>query len=267
MNKQLLSICLFGAGLFFLPPVGLGEPVIPKSMTPPTLPPKVSTTSTWVRIAYALPGSNALESEDWSAIFNTAPRRNGRESQPPLPGAPPEEPIPVPLKSSVTHQGSVNREVIEWSNSKKTEKWIYNGFVLEESVLDGKIAVTDPRFSAEYAKLFGSSPYTELFWLRPAFYRGTRQIQGKLFHYYRADPAAGPNSKAGDEFITASMSAWIDAETGLPFASTDDDSLWIYRHGQPDVNLLALPTNFQAALKESEERFQRLIGRYKAVKP
>lgn len=240
-----------------------------KEVPPPSLPLKVSVGTAWERTAYVLPNASALENEDWSAIFKGSPRKNGRETVPPGGASSPNvarEVTPVPLRIGGIFQGGKSRESLAWSDGKKTEKWAINGFILEENVVDGAIMVTDPRFNPEQARLFSESPFTELFWLRPAFYQGLRSIQGKVYHYYRA-VIPEQASVAGDEFLTAGLAAWIDVVTGLPFASTDEDSLWIYRYESPSTQPLVLPERFETALKESDARYRRIIGRYKAAKP
>lgn len=259
MNKILVSAGLLNLCLLVSP--CLAQTDLPKPKAP-RLPLQTAPGTAWERTAYTLNDRSKLEGEDWSGLLK--PTRSPVAAD--QAESAPEQTAPLPVKVSSVHQKGITRDTIHWSDGRETGKWVYQGFVLDEG-LDGVIVVTDPRFNAEHSTLLTATPFTDLFWLRSAFYGGVRRVQGKLYHYYRVDPAIAESDKPGDELLTPAMEAWIDAETGFPFASADSNSLWIYVRKPQDSADLQLPAIFREALASANKRYQRLVGRFKASKP
>lgn len=234
---------------------------------PSLLPLKTPALSAWERVAYDLPGParNSVPSEkDFPVKAN--PRSEGRRMPASKNADSPATFERVPLQVSVVRVDNDLREIIRWSDGKQSEKWILSAIVLEQAPEDGSIEVIDPRFFPTEAAKLTSTPFAELRWLRPSFFRGVRKIMDRDAFFYQADDVPfDPNS--AEEPLSSSLVAWIDAETHLPLASADRDSLWLYKKRTDPVGPLTLPAAFQAALERNEKRYFHLIGRYKPVAP
>lgn len=87
-------------------------------------------------------------------------------------------------------------------------------------------------------------------------------IQGRPCYYYQGKPVHEISPESAE--VSSEYAAWIDVQTGLPVASTDLDSLWIYK--QVEAALPQPSELFRGALEQAEKRYQRVVGRYKPVK-
>ncbi|PTX97455.1 hypothetical protein DB346_20895 [Verrucomicrobia bacterium LW23] len=168
--------------------------------------------------------------------------------------------------------GRTTRLRLQWTSGKTTEKWKVPGasgvtMILEQSPEDGTISVADSRFHEADVQKFGSTPFADLFWMQPSHYVGPRYFQGQPSYFYRA-AGLQRTSHAWDTLVSAAMSVWIDPASRLPRAATDENSLWLYTFGSaPAAGSLVLSPLFAAAQQQAERRYQKLIGRFKAVKP
>ncbi|HSI84719.1 MAG: hypothetical protein ACAI35_19250 [Candidatus Methylacidiphilales bacterium] len=266
------------------------------SALPPVLPPpppglvplKPAGPIAWECTAYLLPSAEQLAEQDWNALSaKLRPRQEGRSLQQgkspavnaasPAPGSEAaSDPagavapviVPLPLKIQGWYDGRATRQLTQWSNGKTSEKWMIAGLILEQNPEDNSITVADKRFHEAEVQKLGCSTFSELFWLQPGFYEGVRAVQSKAYYFYRgASPQRTVNS--WDTMLSPALTAWIDPATRLPFATTDGDSLWIYNNAisAPAANSLTMPPAFVAAQQQNEKRYQKLIGRYKSVKP
>lgn len=139
----------------------------------------------------------------------------------------------------VCKSGDRRREVTVFSNGSRLETFSVAGlsFIQRSGFAPGDVVVKSaPRLPTDFP---------ELAWLSAQNYVGTEKDHGKKYRVFAYSPKVmkpnyrGPNTVVQPETTGqaegAKVSAWIDAETGLPARLADSTSERTYQFSEPTV--------------------------------
>jgi len=129
----------------------------------------------------------------------------------------------------VTKSPARLRQVSHWVDGTSSELWAYEGFILRQDPVGGYINILNVN-QLEGVPDLTKDDFPELLWLSADNFIGKTKKEGHDCYAFQED---------GKE-------AWIDIQTGLPWALKDENGAQTYEFVAAPTAPLTLPPNFQA---------------------
>lgn len=179
-----------------------------------------------------------------------------------------------PVEITVTKDGQTYREVITWSNGKKSEKWILDGMQLREIPQTGDIMRVDSTSYSTDVSDYSSSDFEPLQWLDRANYKGVKLVAGRPAYEFvtenanrrltKREIALSEKVDTGDAQVNRGtkeqkkslLVAYLDAKSQMPIYVDDGYVVRIYKFGTPSASLV-VPERFAEKFKEWKEVIAR----------
>lgn len=211
---------------------------------------------------------NAPVNASWVIDYEKAESPNSKG----VSGADAPSVLGAQLKSTVvTKFGPERREVDEWTDGSKVEKWFYRGFhVFEQEGLQDEVIVvnsaTDSFLRMSYPD-YSKNDFPTLDWLSAETYIGEKPFKGRSAYVFEkaAQAPSGPviakvkaaTGSAPDSSVppsaTPKLRVWIDVESRLPVLIENSDRRQIFTFRDSSQSVASPPARFLKALQEYQD--------------
>lgn len=206
---------------------------------------------------------NAPMNASWVIDYEKAESPNAKGAEAP-------QVLGAQLKTSVvTKFGPERREVDEYTDGSKVEKWFYRGYhVFEQEGLPDEVIVVNSA-SDSFLRMsypdYSKNDFPTLDWLSAETYVGEKPVKGRSAYVFEK-AAQAPSGPVIAQVKAATGSApspapsnlpklrvWIDVESRLPVLIENGDKRQVFAFRDSSQSTAAPPARFIKALQEYQD--------------